>query len=147
MGFMPRANAAALQALIPGIGFTLELITEALKELELEAAAASAFVNNPAVASDLKPRPRNEAKGGWPNDPKERSREMKRRLALAKRKKQKDQPKPQPFSSQSKAGTERWLHMTKKQRKAHLEAMQAGRRRKAARARVDAAVPTMESAS
>jgi hypothetical protein len=60
------------------------------------------------------------AKSGWPDDPEERSREMKRRLAVAREKK----------TAAKGAGAKRyWDNMSVRERRERLAKMQAGRKK------------------
>lgn len=77
-----------------------------------------------------------EAKSGWPDDPQERSREMKRRMAVAKANKAKHPREPghpdhaQWAAKMKKARKRTWDKKSPAERQAVVEAMMAGKRKK-----------------
>lgn len=147
-----RASAAAMQALIPGFGLAVEMLNEFLEELSLRAAAASgqgAALAAPEPGEALRVRTPRSARNasaipdairgkrlsyGWPEDPEERSAEMKRRQAVARSKKQ------------SQGAKNRWARMTKKQRDEWYRKITAGRAKaKRAAKKIAKAAPTVKT--
>jgi hypothetical protein len=133
-----------MAAMLPGMAHMVSLMQRALDEMR-EALGQAQGVRGPYKKLG---RPRNNiggvraevARSGWPADPEERSKEMKRRQAVAAKNKNHEKAAKRA----SIAAKKRWDSMSAKQRKARLAAMVAGRSKK----RVDKALaaPTVRMA-
>jgi hypothetical protein len=109
-----------MAALLPGMQHMLELMQAQLDDFRRQLQG----LQNPVRKRG---RPRKQAaepsKFGWSDDPEERSREMRRRMA----KWGKNKPSESELSKQRKR---QWAALSPAKRKARLAAMQAGKNKK-----------------
>jgi len=119
----PKVNTTYAQmgmaALLPGMQHMIELMQAEFDELKQYLAG----LQNSEPGKVGKPA----GKSGWPDDPAERSAEMKRRMAVAKGLAKAKQPKPQQPSALSLERKKAWAALSPRKRKARLAAMIAGR--------------------
>lgn len=143
-------NAFGMNALIPGMQKLVDIMQAVVDEFRIKAAAAFALqhgLENSALEAVKVKGPRRpgrpvgtSARSGWPDDPEERKREMRRRQAVARAK--------TGVLAQSAAGAKTWKRKTKKEREEWKRKMQAGRKKQArAKAAATAPVVSLEKAS
>jgi hypothetical protein len=126
-----------LATLIPGMQRMIELMQ---LELDRMRAQLSGLQAKPKRRGPGRPRGPLVSSGasGWPSDPEERSREMKRRQKVAAAKKavhprHPDHPEHAKFVAKASAAAKaRWAKMSVRARKERLAVMQAGKKDKAA---------------
>lgn len=85
---------------------------------------------------EVKVTRREAGKSGWPDDPEERSREMKRRQAVARAKLVAEAT----HEKQSSGAKKRWNNMSPAQKQAWMRNMQRGKKRAAKNAKTDVEV-------
>jgi hypothetical protein len=121
-----------MAAMLPGMAHMVSLMQRALDEMREalgQAQGAPRKLGRPR--KDTLSEARAEAsRSGWPSDPEERSREMKRQQAVAARNK----THKELAKKKSVAAKKRWSNMSERQKKARLKAMLAGRKAKKAEA-------------
>jgi hypothetical protein len=118
----PTYAEMGIAALLPGMQHMLTLMQGQLDEMR---ATLANLQNGGARKKKLGRPPGTNAKSsasGWPADPEERSREMKRRMAVAAEK------KAQP-SALSIARKKAWAGLSVRDRKRRIAAMQAGKKK------------------
>lgn len=135
-------------AAILGMQIAADILQEALDNNKAELRALqNATRASETTAAPMPPEKRigrppgskNRLPSGWPADPEERSREMKRRMAKARRKKAGAAnitptvrfAMENPATKLSEQRKDAWARMPKWKRQARLDAMLAGRRKKA----------------
>ena len=110
-----------IAALLPGMQHALEIIQGQIDHMRARLAELQGGEAAPRkVGRPKKTVNSPAAKSGWPDDPEERSREMKRRQAVAREKR--------AAAAKGASAKRRWAKMTVKQRREHLAKMQAGRK-------------------
>jgi len=131
-----------IAAMIPGMQHMLEMMTAELANMR----ARLGMLQEPAAPRKKLGRPKKGAparvsagKSGWSDDPAERSREMKRRMAVAAKKKGIDAKGLHPrdvghpehdkwLKATRRAHKAHWNALSFKERKERLERMKAGRK-------------------
>jgi len=116
-----KSFGLAAQAL--GLHRAIELLQAELRNLNAQLAEAQ-----PAEEPRPVGRPAGKArKSGWPADPEERSREMKRRQAVTAKKRKKAPQIHDTIAKLRKKARASWARLTPRERKARVAKMLAGR--------------------